>query len=523
MCSLHHYWIIARINGRYHTMAVVYHKCAYGNEPPRACWRLLQILGNPANKKLVAHELNYAATFTESWWDDLATCIDGKNIAIPFPITVTCLALATGFDHRPGTSYYHVVEVLSTGRNFTTVYNDDGFTIVDITNLDDIRFCFLFPFEKQWGEGNSQTIEPPPFTPLTAEEYIAEYAYTPDDAKVDVDLSCWGLIDADTLRDLWPNGHWRDRIRGNDDGPVGGHMEQQARIASLKELAFFKVIGKHLDHPELGMVEQLLPDFFVCLRKWLQKFPESVKTPHGLRILGRSMKGARCLDLSAFHWLSEEAIIQLVKENADVDIVDSVDLSTNTTITASGIEKLLQVCPNVTKLFTLHTPKLSMDALVGALAESNVDELLHAELFRSPFRGVLSWEMRPIYATRSAAVTQIVYLSAPNSAKEDDSCRLDQKGLRWSKLKLLSPDDGFYHGVLGPECGTFATCIPVRDAFLVLSRVMDWFDQLLNFFGSHSVCHEYEYFTDCDIPKACARAMALELRVRNLNIGCSSY
>ena len=62
-----------------------------------------------------------------------------------------------------------------------------------------------------------------------------------------------------------------------------------------------------------------MPDFLVRVRKWLHEFPESVKT-HGLRILGRLMKGAQCLDLSAFHWLPEEVIIKLVKENADVDI-----------------------------------------------------------------------------------------------------------------------------------------------------------------------------------------------------------
>jgi hypothetical protein len=134
--------------------------------------------------------------------------------------------------------------------------------------------------------------------------------------------------------------------------------------------------------------------------------------------------------------------------------------------------------------------------------------------------------MWPTYATRSDAVTQIVYLSAPNSAKADDSFCLDQKGLRWSKLKLaleyeldMDLEDQFMSGL-------FATCIPVRDAFLVLSRVTEWLDQLLKFFGSHIVSYDecgYEYRWERGIPEACARAMALDLRVCNLNIGCSSY
>jgi len=526
----HQYWIIAKINSRYRTMAGVYHQAPV-NEQPRACWRLLQILGHPANKKLVAHECKYAATFTESLWDDLAINPNKTDItkAIPFPFTATCLALAAGFDRHPGKSYYRAVDAFHTTINYTEAYNCDDYTIVDATNLDDIHYCFLPPF-KSWRENkSSQIIKRPLFTPLTAEEYIAKYAdTTTDDAKVDVDLSCWGLINADTLRNLWPDVNWCDR---NDDGPGGRHIEQEVRTTSLKELAIVKVIEKYLDNPkveqELCMVEQL-PDFFVCLRKWLHKFPESIKSPHGLRILGRSMKGAKCLDLSAFHWLPEEVIIQLVKENADVDIVDSVDLSTNTTVTASGIEKLLQVCPNITKLFTLHTPKLSMDALAGAVAKSNVDELFHAELVRSSFDplGMRPWEIEPTYATRSEAVTQIVYLSAPNSAKADDSCRLDQKGLRWSKLKLALEYELYTNGDR-LERGLFATCIPVRDAFLVLSRVTDWFDQVLNFFGSHiETCDQFGYKShrwERSILEAFARAIALELRVRNLNIGCSSY
>jgi hypothetical protein len=379
MGQRHQYWIIAKVNGRYRTIAVVHHQWAYRRLPPRACWRLLQILGHSANKKLLAHELNYAATLTESFWDDPAfDPYDETDIAktIPFPFAATCLVLAASFDPRPETSYYHGVAVLSTRTDFTQTDNNDGFTIVDITNLDDMRFCFLFPFEQFRDEddpGNKST-RPPPFTPLTAEEYVTEYS----EVKVDVDLSCWGLINADMLRDLWPHGPWLDR---NDNGCGGKHIERAARITSLKELAFPEAIEQYRYYPDLGMVEQL-PDFSSCLRKWVHKFPESIKAPHGLRILGRSMKDAQHLDLSAFHWLPEEVIVQLVKENADVDIVDSVDLSTNTTITVDGIKKLLQICPNITKLITLHTPRLSMDALVEAIAGSNVDELFHAELFR---------------------------------------------------------------------------------------------------------------------------------------------
>jgi len=510
MGQRHVYFIIAKINGRYHTMAAVCLRWGFGREPSRVCWRLLQILGHPLNKKLVAHELNYAATFTESLWDDLVIVEDEEidiTKRIPFPFTATCLVLAAGFDPRPRTSYYQRLSVLSSGINLTVAnnYNDDGFTIVNITNLDDIHLCFLFPFLLSWQEESeedpenesSQIIKPPGFTPLTAEEYTACYDKTPDGNH---DLSCWGLINADTLRDLWPDGNWCDR---NDGGPGGTHIKQEARIASLKELAFLKAIGNDLENAELGMVEQLMPDFLVRLRKWLHEFPESAKTL-GLRILGRLMKGAQCLDLSAFHWLPEEVIIKLVKENADVDIVDSIDLSNNTTITASGIEKLLQVCPNITKLITLYTPKLSMDALVGVLAGSKVGELLHTELFQSYFN---PWEMRPTYATYSEAITQIVYLSAQTSSRMCDSYRLDQKGLKWSKLA----EKGL----------VFAECIPVRDAFLVMSRVTDWLDQLLNFFGSHSVF--YSSFTEWHIHDACAQAMALELRVRDLNIGCSSY
>src|SRR5215469_13131594 len=118
------YLIIAKINSRYRIMAVVSREKGILNEHPRACWRLLQILGHPANKKLLAHERNYAATFTESLWDDMTTNLgecDGTKI-IPFPFTTTCLALAVGFDRRPGTTYCHTIYALPTRFDSTKIW-----------------------------------------------------------------------------------------------------------------------------------------------------------------------------------------------------------------------------------------------------------------------------------------------------------------------------------------------------------------------------------------------------------------
>jgi len=228
MNQQHLYLIIVKINGRYRTIAAVCLIWGLYQESPRVCWRLLQILGHPVNKKLVAHELSYAVTFTESLWDDLAIDEDEDEETditkrIPFPFTTTCLALAVGFNL--GTANYENLTVLSAGINLTLAKeeNDDGFTIVDVTNLDDIHFYFLGRFLRPSQKESA-------VTPLTAEEYTAWY----DEARAgDVDLSCWGLINADTLRDLWPDVNWCDR---NDDGPGGTYIEQEARIVSLREL-----------------------------------------------------------------------------------------------------------------------------------------------------------------------------------------------------------------------------------------------------------------------------------------------
>ncbi|KAH8809440.1 hypothetical protein F5884DRAFT_652358, partial [Xylogone sp. PMI_703] len=143
MGQRHQLFIISNVNGRYRTLAAVHHQWLYGAGPTKACWRMLQILQNPTNKKLISHELREAATHPDEWWKTLKRDSHWQDDPLQFPFITTCLVLGAGLDPRPQFVYRHDVQVLSITTDFEEVDNNDGLTMIDISNLDSIRYCFL--------------------------------------------------------------------------------------------------------------------------------------------------------------------------------------------------------------------------------------------------------------------------------------------------------------------------------------------------------------------------------------------
>ena len=292
MRQRHQLFIVSKIQDRYRTLAAVHHQWLYGASATKACWRVLQILEHLANKRLIKHELAYAATRPDEWWNELG---DGDDVA-PFPITATCLLLGAGIDPRPESPYQHDVIPLPIAITPAEVDNNDGITVIDISNLDAVRYCFIFLRD--------------PMIPITGIQYYRTY-YPEDGPSTPqpADLEAWDLTHVEALRDLWPHEAWEEEEeaeKGLSTAREGGRSHDH-RTKSLQCLAFEKTIRLAADQPrpvELLVTIEAIPGFHRDLGEFLQAHPDLVQRCGGLRLLGLAMRHATLLDLSSYPWLT---------------------------------------------------------------------------------------------------------------------------------------------------------------------------------------------------------------------------
>ena len=103
--------------------------------------------------------------------------------------------------------------------------NNDGITVIDITNLTHVRYCFVFFLDDLWIEeeedekGDTAWGSSPRMTPLSGPMYLSDYFNAEErsnDPKLQTQLQAleqqfdkWDLIDTASLANIWPRGEWR--------------------------------------------------------------------------------------------------------------------------------------------------------------------------------------------------------------------------------------------------------------------------------------------------------------------------
>jgi len=81
---------------------------------------------------------------------------------------MTCLIVGASFDPKERFNYA-MAHVEPFGMPFDGGDNTDGITVIDISNLDAVKYCFIFFSASELGD-SVQTM-----TPLTGKEYVDTY------------------------------------------------------------------------------------------------------------------------------------------------------------------------------------------------------------------------------------------------------------------------------------------------------------------------------------------------------------
>ncbi|KAK3343544.1 hypothetical protein B0T25DRAFT_554597 [Lasiosphaeria hispida] len=567
----HQFWAVAQINGRYRTLAIAHSYHCGDTSAVQACSRLLQIFGSEKNRTLLLRDLDHAARQELSWWgapavpttdNNAGEATDGDEEKMAsFPCVATCLFLGAAFDSRPEPEpYLHPVYIVPHNLSPTEIHfaNQSGCTIIDITDLQNLRYCFLFypnptgdevqngtqeeeedeseeeeedeseeeeEDESEEEKQNRLIYESLKGRPLTAEAYLACPILMEHDVKPDVHLGSWRLLTSNTLRDLWPQLAWPDLSKEQDEAQ--GQAQGQAQVQAQQQ--------RQSQHQHDGSGEE------GGATLWASSGISETD------LLRQIQPDRETLDFSPFPQLSEPAVAELLETlSADCrQVITRVDISGNRNIGSTLVAKLLDLYPNIAVLTLLHTcPRnLSLASLHDLLANKDGGayvELHHSELFSAAFTRMLTPVVSgdksgsapyqsllgslPNYHAPGGTVNRVLFLSVQ---MEDDipkpsrrfaydgedfgdpypqPLRLPGGGLRWSNLLAEKEFTAVESGWIFPF---FHADIPLQDAFLDPRRLSEWLPRLLSYFATHGATIDKRYYQGGYATLGCACALAM--------------
>ena len=125
MGQRHQLFVIARINGKYRTLAAVHHQWLYGHTALRRCLGTLKIFQDAKNRPALEEELKLASKREEHLWKTPEARKQWPDVVeVHFPFTVTCLVLGASFGMQDG--YFHNVDIESFHMAYDEGDNNNG-------------------------------------------------------------------------------------------------------------------------------------------------------------------------------------------------------------------------------------------------------------------------------------------------------------------------------------------------------------------------------------------------------------
>lgn len=489
MGQYHQLFIIAQIDGRYRSLAAIEHGWLYGHTALRRCLDILKMLNDPTNRTPIQQELVAASKHDASFWipshEDFRE--DPKNSHIPFPFLSTCLVIGTSFNVD---GYYQEVYLEPFFMPYDGEKNDNGITVFDITNLDDVRYCFV-DFRGMESERPVDLM-----TPLSARDYLEAY-YVIDEVEEEVGLKPLlagfegkHLVKAAALKETWPEGDWVDHR--DDDGNNPGVMsvailnEQMVNwtvkgdtVKSLRETTLDRVVDQILQQPDnhadlIASASDMFPDLMGKLRLRLSQESSTLSfTPGVIDLLFIALQQESEVDLTPFHLNSKDHLTLLTRlrrrgrmrslnlsnmpdlgEEALLSILAALDAEYDKEILSPQSHRVNDLPNHGFVVVMLETPKISVEFLMKYMGHY---EIYHSDLFRRAFihddqnstpRRALEDDndlATNMQFSGSNLVTQIVLVgisSEQSITNRSVNGEMDWTSLKYYPLTFSAPDGG---------------------------------------------------------------------------------
>ncbi|KAH7175216.1 hypothetical protein EDB81DRAFT_705061 [Dactylonectria macrodidyma] len=363
MGQRHQLFVIARVGKHYYSLAAIHHQWLYGVSALRSCRRLLRIFSDPSNRITLKHELDLAVGFFQDQGPPPSKppmYKDPETTACPFPFITTCLAVGAAYDLEMG--QVHTIHELAFDTGFNQGDNNDGITVLDITDLTDVRYCFVTLF----GHNDDIDLEhdqaPRENTPLTGREYLRGYYSDSHDiilnsASIIEALDNSPLIEVKALAETWPWGKWDVDGIATEPGKPDRQTQNLAQTKSLRDLAAAKLFSRLLqstdDDFDASLLDNVqdLPGFQRTLKEYLLCHSEQVgPTRVSAHLLQLAYAGEGLLEWNSFTNLTPKTI----KAALASDAMKSVTSIILTVPSHNPPEELVEALSSLSSLHTLQ-------------------------------------------------------------------------------------------------------------------------------------------------------------------------
>ncbi|KAJ3559036.1 hypothetical protein NM688_g580 [Phlebia brevispora] len=385
MGQRHQAFLVARVVPRggteaeYRCIAAFHNQWCYGTLPLRAARRCLTLVQQKENAEIIREELH---------------SIDGKYShgrrsdipAMSCPFTASLLGMSYAVNlctsHGPymacGALKYGVLEASMGSWDGD---NDDGITVIDVTDPENPTYCFLF-YDCRL---------------LNAREYISNYYEIPtpkegetlepfEQSKVDsvAALEDERLLDPYVLVEAWP---WEYSLNSSNESedPTDATAESipGLRIPTLMDLSLRSAVTSGLDSGDTKRIEDMLwlPGKADIVRDILYSqspFPDT-GVPLLTKLAEYQLSGAMSLDLSGLE-LSDTQVVQVASSFSGLS---SLNLSRNPRITATVVEGLVSNLPRLKRLVLMNCPSVQNED-INALISSQPKLFFKLEALMHP-------------------------------------------------------------------------------------------------------------------------------------------
>ncbi|KXJ97367.1 hypothetical protein Micbo1qcDRAFT_171063 [Microdochium bolleyi] len=324
----------------------------------------------------------------------------------PFPFITTCLLVGASVDPHKGTIKRALEQPY--GIAFNQTRNEGALVVLDITDLDQCRYGFVFvPWWRAEEDGhhdNDREVDDLPglhHTPLSGRQYLEAYhpaagvsvggrwqqpgqqsqqrrgrcaemaaematkAAAAESGMLAI-LDQFGVLRDDCLRKLWPfHEYWQpprqdtpqeqSPVRSAQGAELQHALKDTPNMSSLKATAFGTVVDFMLAEaprnspPDMTLLDDIakMPDFQACLRACLENRAAAVagNPSRGVELLQLAFAGQEHLDLAPYHGLAIGQITKILSNAKIRDSIDVLSLAAGTLRTAAEFGQLAGALP----------------------------------------------------------------------------------------------------------------------------------------------------------------------------------
>ncbi|KAL1753441.1 hypothetical protein FB107DRAFT_276705 [Schizophyllum commune] len=354
MGQRHQAWIIARVKPhgggkpRYRCIGGIHHQWCYGSLPLKGLIRIATLLQQKPNADIVQEELR---AIEGKYGSHLAEAPKIPNCPCRYTTFLLNLAFNADLDPESVSGQYFsngsLGNVLPASWGCWGGDNNDGLTIIDVTDPYNTRYCFLGGDETETEDSGR----------LTAQKYLeAYYDIDREDPQMRDHLrqvldACKGfeLIDIGALQEAFPS---------DFKGPASSTKVEEERntedgVPSLTSLTLGPVVKQAVESGELEAIEPILiqadklPKVLEALRAVEAPFPDT-----GLAFVSKVIEATGSFEDLKGIQLSGEQLAKVIPADTSIDVLD---LSGNAVFTAAGLRALLARNCKIRRLVLFRT------------------------------------------------------------------------------------------------------------------------------------------------------------------------